>query len=97
VADEPGFVFPGGASKPERIVKIGDRIQLTVLKQIRKTNAQGQRPFERENTNFDTTGEYKVGAILQVLEIGRRPTSKAGDRWQCWVRVGESGSAAKNQ
>jgi len=94
--DEPGFVFPGGSNKPDRIVKIGDRIQLTVPKQIRKTNAQGQRPFERENTNFDTTGEYAVGTILQVLEMGRRPTSKAGDRWQCWVRVGESGSEAKN-
>jgi len=60
--DEPGFVFPGGSAKPDRVVKVGDRVG---------------RPFEREVTNFDTTGEYKVGTVLQVLEIGgcrRRPT-----------------------
>jgi hypothetical protein len=91
--DEPGFVFPGGSAKPDRVVKVGDRVQLTVPKTIRTTNAQGQRPFEREVTNFDTTGEYKVGTVLQVLEIGRKPMSKAGDRWQCWVRVTEGGAA----
>jgi hypothetical protein len=42
------------------------------------------------------TGEYKVGTVLQVLEIGRKPMSKTGDRWQCWVRVAEGGSSAKN-
>jgi len=93
--DEPGFVFPGGSAKPDRVVKVGDRVQLTVPKTIRTTNAQGQRPFEREVTNFDTIGEYKVGTVLQVLEIGRKPMSKVGDRWQCWVRVTEGG-AAKN-
>jgi len=46
------------------VVKVGDRVG---------------RPFEREVTNFDTTGEYKVGTVLQVLEIGRKPMSKAGD------------------
>ncbi|HEX7794666.1 MAG TPA: hypothetical protein VF456_09965 [Vicinamibacterales bacterium] len=91
--DEPGFVFPGGSAKPDRVVKVGDRVQLTVPKSIRTTNAQGQRPFERDVTNFDTTGEYKVGTVLQVLEIGRKPMSKAGDGWQCWVRVAEGGSA----
>jgi hypothetical protein len=64
-----------------------------VPKGIRTTNAQGQRPFEREVTNFDTTSEYKVGTVLRVREIGRKPTSKAGDRWHCWVRVAEGGSA----
>jgi hypothetical protein len=93
--DEPGFVFPGGSGKPDRVVKAGDRVQLTVPKSIRTTNAPGQRPFEREVANFDTTGEYKVGTVLQVQEIGRKPMSKAGDRRQCWVRVAEGG-AAKN-
>jgi len=88
--DEPGFVFAGGTAKPDRVPKAGDRLQLTIVKQIRTTNAQGQRPFEREVTNFDTIGEFGVGTVLQVLEIGRRPMSKGGDRWQCWVKVSEA-------
>ncbi len=84
---ETGFAF--SPADPQKIVpKVGDRIQLTSVKQIRTTDAQGQRPFERQVSNPDTVGEYKPGTVLQVLEIGRRNTSKAGDRWDCWVRVG---------
>jgi len=28
-----------------------------------------------------------AGIAVLKLEIGRRPTSKANDRWQCWGRV----------
>jgi hypothetical protein len=35
----------------------------------------------------DAKGEFAVGTVLKVIEIGKRPTSKAGDRWECWVRV----------
>lgn len=84
---DTGFEFAAGAKKGAIVPLIGDRLRLTTVKQIRRANAQGQRPFERELVQGDTVGEFPPGTILRVLEIGRRPTSKAGDRWQCWVRV----------
>ena len=84
---DTGFEFAAGAKKGAIVPLVGDRLRLTTVKQIRRANAQGQRPFERELVPGDTVGEFPPGTILRVLEIGRRPTSKAGDRWQCWVRV----------
>jgi hypothetical protein len=84
---DTGFEFADAADKARIVPKIGDRIRLTTSKGIRKTNAQGQRPFERPAVQGDTAGEFPSGTVLKVTEIGRRPTSKAGDRWQCWVRV----------
>jgi hypothetical protein len=86
---ESGFEFADAAraaAKDAVVPKVGDRIRLTTVKAIRRTNDQG-RPFERANTNFDTAGELAPGTLLKVVEIGKRPTSKAGDRWECWVRV----------
>lgn len=84
---DTGFEFAPGAKKGAIVPLVGDRLRLTTVKQIRRANAQGRRPFERELVQGDTVGEFPPGTILKVLEIGRRPTSKAGDRWQCWVRV----------
>jgi hypothetical protein len=84
---DTGFEFAPGAKKGAIVPLVGDRLRLTTVKQIRRANAQGQRPFERELAQGDTVGEFPPGTILKVLEIGRRPASKAGDRWQCWVRV----------
>ena len=84
---DAGFVFADAANNGSVVPKVGDRIRLTAVKEIRKTNAQGQRPFERPPVQGDTTGELAPGTVLKVLESGRRPMSKAGDRWQCWVRV----------
>jgi hypothetical protein len=84
---DTGFVFADGAKKGAIVPLVGDRLRLTTVKQIRRANAQGQRPFERELVQGDTVGELPPGTLVTVLEIGRRPTSKAGDRWQCWVRV----------
>jgi len=84
---DTGFVYADAANKTKVIPAVGDRVQLTIPKSIRKTNAQGQKPFERPAVQGDTTGEFAPGTTLRVLEIGRRSTSKAGDRWECWVRV----------
>lgn len=87
---DAGFVFADAASKDKVVPKLGDRIQLTTVKEIRTTNAQGQLPFWHEPIQGDLTGEFQPGTVLTVTGIGSRSMSTAGDQWQCWVRVQQS-------
>lgn len=86
--DDPGFVFVDPPYKDNVVPTLGGRIQLTTVKEIRRTNG-GQRPFEREPAQSDVIGKLQPGTVLTVNGIGS--TSKTGDRTQYWALVQQWG------